>query len=162
MGRKRALQTSHTTLTITAFLSEITLKDTVLLMDPQDFDGVNPYHALKYGNSLTSQSKDSIFKGQAPDAIVSNHFKSLLPPAEPPFRKTAIGAIPVSPLITASIQVFSVSSHGSNVLLTIQLETKSTNPVQVEQVSVEMPGGLITCLMDEVIISIFYISSHLN
>lgn len=52
VGRRRAMQNSNTSLTITAFVSEtkasVSLKSEY--MDPQDFDGTDPYLALQNGN----------------------------------------------------------------------------------------------------------------
>ena len=46
VGRRRALQSSNSTLTITAFLSEIEVAAASDFCDAQDFDGVDPYQAL--------------------------------------------------------------------------------------------------------------------
>jgi hypothetical protein len=51
VGRRRALQSSNSTLTITAFISEVSSASSRPrdYMDPQDFDGINPYTALIEG-----------------------------------------------------------------------------------------------------------------
>ena len=88
IGRKRAIATSQTTLTITAFISQIFSQDSNPdYIDPSAFDGINPFQALEF---------DTIFKGQYPIVILPNASKQPSAPVLPPFKKTTVLSIPIS------------------------------------------------------------------
>lgn len=135
VGRRRALQGANSTLTIMAFVSESTetpkTGDHDEQMDPQDFDGINPYKSLGNFTSLN-----------LPPATMTNSFKKITTPSLPPIKKTAFASVPIEPLINASINVYHISSASS--LLSIQVDTKSSHTVTIHNIQVDIPGALVT------------------
>jgi hypothetical protein len=85
---------------------------------------------------------------------ISNNWKPLFQPPPPPFKKIAFSSVKLEPLISCSIHVYPLSSHGSSTqaLLGIQMDTKYEKGddkfVNVKQVVVEMPGALVTSESD--------------